>query len=377
MNRINTPDSLGAAIVSSKTELQEFLDFPYNHYASDSAWVPPLKLLQSHAVDTRNNPFYNHAEIALFTARYNGRVSGRIAAIDNKAYTEYTGSDTGFFGFFDSIDHHETANLLFKVAGDWLKQRGLSNMIGPVNPSMLDEIGVLVDGFDIKPSIMMPYSKPYYDKLIKGAGLKKSVDLYAYRVTKDTVSLDRVDRAEQIVNTRTPGVTIRKINPRYLKREIGIIHKVFNKAWAQNWGFSEISYDEFYDLGKGLKKFIDTDVAHIAELDGEPIGFSIALPDLNQALQHMNGSLWPTGIFKFLYHKRNINSIRTALMGVIPEYQKRGIDVLLYGQAIRSGLKKGYIQAEMSWLLENNPDMLSVAHKVGGSHEKTYRLYET
>lgn len=370
------PDVQQAVYVSTPEEYAEFLEFPYKHYQSDNAWVAPLRKLQKHVLNTKKNPFFNHAEIGLFLTYYNGEPAGRIAAIENKAYNEYHGTQTGFFGFFECIDRQGAANLLFKVAQDWLKERGLTSFIGPMNPGLLDEIGVLVDGFEHYPAIMMPYSKPYYDKLIKGAGYEKAIDLYAYKVTHETVAMSRTERADEIVRKRTPGLKIRKINLRKMKREVEIIHHVFNQAWRDNWGFSEISYEEFYDLAKGIKPIIDTDMAHIAEVDGKPVAFSIALPDLNQALKHMDGSLWPTGFIKLLYYKRKINQIRTALMGVLPEYQKRGIDIMLHREAIRNGLSKGYYAAEMSWLLENNSSMVSVAEKIGGKKEKTYRLYK-
>ena len=369
------PDSHGAIIVSTPDQMKQFLEFPYQHYTGDKNWIPPLRLMQKHTLDVAKNPFYQHAEAAFFLAKYNGQPSGRIAAIHNKAYNEYNGTNTGFFGFFESIDNQATADFLLKIAGDWLKKRGISDVIGPMNPGMLDEIGILVNGFDLKPSIMMPYTKPYYDKLIKRAGYEKAMDLYTYKVTQQSVAIDRIQRAEEIVKKRVPGITIRQVNLRYLEREVDIIHKVYNKAWARNWGFSEISYDEFRDLAEGLKKIIDPDIAHVAEIDGEPVGFSISLPDINQALQHMDGSLLPFGIFKYLYYKRQINRIRTALMGVIPEYQKKGIEALLYGQAVRKGLAKGYNEAEIGWLLESNQDMIRVAEKVGGTLQKTYRLY--
>ncbi len=376
MSSSNTPDFQQAVFVSTAEEFRDFLEFPYKHYSGDKNWVPPLRIMQKHLLDTKKNPFYKHAEIALFLTYYNGKPAGRIAAIDNKAYNEYNGSKTGFFGFFECVDYQGSANLLFKVAQDWLKDRGLTTFIGPMSPGMLDEIGIQVDGFDHKPALMMPYSKPYYDKLIQGAGYQKAVDLYAYKVTKETVALARTEKADEIVRKRTPGLNVRRINLRRTKKEVEIIHHIFNEAWKKNWGFSRVSLDEFYDLAKGIKKIIDPDFAHIAEVDGKPVAFSIALPDLNQALQHLDGSLWPTGWMKLLYHKRKINQIRTALMGVLPEYQKRGIDILLHREAIKNGLGKGFVAAEMSWLLETNSNMISVAEKIGGYKEKVYRLYQ-
>ncbi|MEX2639381.1 MAG: hypothetical protein WD266_01755 [Balneolales bacterium] len=370
------PDLISIATVESRQDFKDFLHFPHAHYADDENWVAPLHMQQKHLVDRKRNPFYNHAEAEFYIARQDDRVIGRIAVINNRAYNLYNKTSVGFFGFFECIDSQFTANLLFKVARDWARDKGLNTILGPTNPGMMDEIGILIDGFDKKPSFMMPYSKPWYDRLIKGAGFEKAMDLFAYTVNQDTIRLERFDRAAEIVMKRMPGLVIRPVNMRKFNAEIDIIHDLFNKAWARNWGFYEISKEEFKALGKELKMIIDVDIAHVAEVDGKPIGFSIALPNMNQALQHLDGSLLPTGIFKLLFYKRKINAIRTALMGIIPEYQGRGIDAMLHRKAIENGLKKGYFSSELGWLLETNTHIIRVAEKLGGSLDKTYRLYQ-
>ncbi|MEX2633859.1 MAG: hypothetical protein WD267_07485 [Balneolales bacterium] len=370
------PDLLGITPVESSRDFKKFLQFPYKHYSGDQNWIAPLHIQQKHLVDRKRNPFYKRAEAEFFIAHRGDEVVGRIAAINNKAYNEYNNTNIGFFGFFECVDSQFVADLLFKIARDWARNKGLNTILGPTNPGMMDEIGILVDGFDKKPSIMMPYSKPYYDRLLKGAGFEKAMDLFAYSADKNTIKLERFDRAGEIVMKRLPGLTIRPVNMRRFKTEVEIIHELFNKAWAKNWGFHEISKEEFEDLGKELKMILDVDFAHIAEVDGKPIGFSIALPNINQALEHLDGSLLPTGIFKLWYHKRYINQIRTALMGIIPEYQGRGIDAMLHRKAIENGLKKGYVSSEFGWLLETNTHIIRVAERLGGSLEKTYRLYQ-
>jgi len=240
---------------------------------------------------------------------------------------------------------------------------------------MMDEIGVLIDGFEYEPSFMMPYHKPYYNNLITSAGLEKEMDLYAFRVTQANVTLDRIYRAEEIVRRRLPKLKIREIDTKNLDQEVEIVRNIFNQAWSQNWGFIPLSKEELEDLANDLKLILDPKVAHIAEVDGEPVAFSIALPDLNQALKHTDGTLFPTGIFKLLWHRRNINQLRTALMGVIPEYQGKGIDALLHKEAIINGREVGYNSSELSWVLESNKNMIRVAEKLGANIEKTYRMY--
>jgi len=366
----------GITLATTKKERKQFINFPYQHYADDENWIPPLKMEQKKLIDTENNPFYKNGDIALFLAEQDGKPCGRIAAIQDRRYNEHHNNKTGFFGFFECINDQSVANLLFKVAGDWLKQRGHTDVLGPANPSMMDEIGVLVDGFEYEPSFMMPYHKPYYDNLITTAGLEKEMDMYAFRVTQATVTLDRIYRAEEIVRRRLPKLKIREIDTKNLDQEVEIVRNIFNQAWSQNWGFIPLSKEELEELAKDLKLILDPKVAHVAEIDGEPVAFSIALPDLNQALKHTDGTLFPTGIFKLLWHRRNIDQIRTALMGVVPEYQGKGIDALLHKEAIINGREVGYNSSELSWVLESNKNMIRVAEKLGANIEKTYRMYQ-
>lgn len=361
--------------VTSKEERKTFIKFPYSHYENDEYWVAPLLNEQKKLLNPDKNPFFNNAEIALFNVSYNDEHAGRIAAIIDHRYNKYHKTKTGFFGFFECIDQQSTADLLFKVAEDWLREKGMNTVMGPSNPSMMDELGILVEGFDKYPAILMPYHKKYYDKIIQNAGYKKEMDLLAYLVTQDSVDHDRANRAMDIVKKRLPGIKIRKINLRKIKDEVKIIREIFNSAWSKNWGFIPLSPKEFDKLAADLKSIVDNDFAHIAEIDGEPVAFSIALPDYNQIFRNMNGRLFPTGIFKILWNQKNINKVRTALMGVIPEYQGRGIDALLHREAINSGLQKGVYSSEVGWILENNVQMVRVAEKLGGTIDKRYRVY--
>ncbi len=368
-------DLQGVSYVSTEEERNAFLEFPYQHYADDPVWVPPLKMQQKDLIDTQKNPFYKDADIAMFLATRNGDVVGRVAAIHNHAYNRYNKTNAGFFGFFECIDNQMIADLLFKVVRDWLKDRGCNKLLGPMSPGLLDEIGIQIDGFEYRPAIMMPHSKPWYDRLINKAGLVKEMDLFAYKVDKDTVAMDRMDRAYNIVKQRLPNLTIRPVNLRKFKRETKIIHEIFNKAWEKNWGFYEVDKEVIDHLAKELRQIIDTNIAHIAEVDGKPVAFSISLPDYNQVFDKMDGTLFPTGIFKLLWHRRKIDSARTALMGVLPEFQGRGIYALLVRESIIHGLKRGFTSAELGWLLETNDNILRVVEKIGGRREKTYRLY--
>ncbi|MFH5831529.1 GNAT family N-acetyltransferase [Halalkalibaculum sp. DA3122] len=366
----------GVSIVTTNEERQQFLEFPYQHYADDEHWIPPLKMEQKKLIDTDKNPFYNNADIALFLAEQNGEVCGRIAAIEDRRYNDYHNTKTGFFGFFECINDQSLVELLFKVAVDWLKEKNLTTLMGPTCPSMMDEIGILVDGFEYDPSIMMPYHKPYYDELLQSVGFEKEMDLYAFRVDQDGVALDRMNRAAEIMKKRYPSLSVRSVDLKNIKEEVEIVREIFNKAWSENWGFIPLTREELIALADDLKLILDPDFAHIAEVEGQPVAFSIGLPDLNQALKHLDGTLFPFGIFKLLWHKRNINQIRTALMGVLPEYQGKGFDALFHRLAILNGREKGIYSSELSWVLETNTNMVRVAERLGAEREKTYRMYK-
>lgn len=365
----------GVTLATTKNERKQFINFPYEHYQDDEHWIAPLKMEQKKLIDRDKNPFYENGDIALFLAEQDGEICGRIAAIQDRRYNKHHGNKTGFFGFFECIDDKSVSQLLFKVAEDWLRERGHTDVLGPSNPSMMDEIGILVDGFEYDPSILMPYHKPYYDNLIQSCGLEKEMDMYAFRVTQATVALDRMYKAEEIVRRRMPKLRIREVDIDNLKEEVEIVRHIFNKAWSRNWGFVPLTKKELEELANDLKLILDPSIAHIAEIDNEPVAFSIALPDLNQALKHMDGTLFPTGIFKLLWYRREIDQIRTALMGVLPEYQGKGIDALLHKETIINGKEAGYKSSELSWVLQTNTEMIRVAEKIGAKIEKKYRMY--
>lgn len=371
----NSPQLNGVHLVTTKSQMRDFVLFPYSHYKNDEHWVAPLLMDEKKLIDVKKNPFYEEAEAAFFIAEKNGEIAGRIGVIDNHTYNKFHNENVGFFGFFECVDDQSVADLLLRVASDWLKQRGREKMMGPFNPSNMDTIGMLVDAFDKNPYVMMPYTKSYYPKLMEGAGLTKEMDMFAFIVTRDSVNFEHIDKGEALVRKRYPDLSIRKVNLSKMTQEVEIIKEIFNKAWAQNWGFHPVSDKIFTKLGKDLKMVIDTDFAFIAEIGGKPIAFSIALPDFNQILKKINGRLLPVGLFKLLYYKRKINQMRVALMGVIPEYQGKGIDAIMHKQAIVNGLEKGYQSAELSWVLETNINMIRLAERVGAVVDKTYRVY--
>lgn len=373
MSKKANTDSI--SVVDTKEGKKEFLEFPYSLYENDEYWVPPLRMEQKKLLDTDKNPFYKNAEIELFLVYNNNKLVGRIAAIIDHRYNDYHNAKTGFFGFFECTNRERSAQLMFRIVEEWLRSRGMDEMMGPVNPGMMDEIGILVKGFQKYPSILMPYHKEYYDPLLKSIGLEKAMDLLTYEVNQDNVDRERMSRAVEIVKRRLPDIQIRKIRLKKIDEEIKIIQEIFNEAWKDNWGYIPLSEAEFKYLAKDLKAVVDDNYAHIAEVKGEPVAFSVALPDYNQILKNMNGNLFPFGFLKLLFNRRKITKIRTALMGVKPEYQGKGIDALLHRESIENGLRYNKYASEIGWILENNIQMNRVAEKIGGEHDKTYRMY--
>lgn len=365
----------GVTIVTTDDERKKFIEFPYQHYAGNDVWVPPLRMEQRKLIDTKKNPFYNNAEVVLFIAEHNGEIAGRIGATIDHRFNNYHGRKTGHFGFFECIDDQETANLLFRVACDWLKSKGMEDVLGPASPGMMDEIGILTDGFDKHPYMLMPYNKPYYQKLVEGAGFKHEMDLFAYVVQRKDIDLTRFERAKDIVHRRHPGLKIRKIRKKKLNEEVEIVREIYNQAWKDNWGFLPLTKEELQALAEDFKMILDENYAHIAEIDGKPIGFSIALPDYNQLFKDMNGNLFPFGIFKFLFQKKKINQLRTALLGVLPDYRGKGIDALITQKAIEHGTKVDVQNSELSWVLGTNTEMIRLAERIGGKLDKTYKMY--
>lgn len=368
-------NTYGITIVTTGEERKKFIDFLYSHYEGDEHFIPPLRMDQKKLINTKKNPYFENAEMALFIAECNGEIAGRISAVVDHRYNNEHGTKTGHFGFFECIDDQQAADLLFRVALDWLRDKGMKDVLGPASPGMMDMIGFLVEGFDKDPYIMMPYSKPYYEKLVLNAGFEPSMDLLAFLVEEKDVDMDRVNRATDIVYKRNPSLKIRPVNLKKIDEEIEIVRYIYNLAWKDNWGFIPLTKKELKGLAAEFKLILDTDFAHVAEMDGKPVAFSIALLDYNQLFKTMNGKLFPFGFLKILFQKKKIKQIRTMLMGVLPEYRGRGIDALLHQKSIQNGPARDIRTSEISWILGNNKDMIRVAERIGGKKDKVYRMF--
>jgi len=313
----------------------------------------------------------------LFLARQEGKIVGRIAGIIDQHYIKFHKEKVGFFGFFESIPEAEVADTLLQKIANWLKDHGMEKMAGPMNPSTNDECGLLIEGFDSPPCLMMPYNPLYYPSLLEGFGLRKKMDLYAYFLEESSFLLDRLDRITQRLRKREPQLHIRPLHLRRLDEELKIIKDIYNQAWSRNWGFVPLTDEEINLLAKELKSLIVSDLVLFAYWEEDPIGFSVSLPDYNVVLKHLNGKIGLLGLLKFFYYSRKINKIRVMLLGVKPDFQKKGVEGLLYIETFRNGIKKGYYRAECSWILEENVLMQHGIEAMGGKRYKTYRIYET
>ncbi len=361
--------------VHTPTELRRFIMYPWKLYRSTPCWVAPLVSDQKLLLDPKKNPFFEHSDVEHFLAWRDGQVVGRISAIVDRNYVEFQQEKVGFFGFFECIDDEPTARALFTAVEGWLRERGMQRMIGPTNPSTNDTVGLLADAFDQYPVLHMPYNFPYYPKLCEAAGLTKARDLYAYYMENTIAVSEKIKRVAELVQKRRK-VTIRPINLKKLfTEEIDLIKTVYNDAWTRNWGFVPWTEAELEHTAKDLKKVVEPDMVLLAFVDGEIAGFILSLPDLNIALRHIRGRLFPFGLFKVLWHARKIDMVRTLAMGVRKKYQGLGLDALFYYESWVRGKEHGFSRGEMSWILEDNYAMRNPMENWGARIYKTYRMY--
>jgi GNAT superfamily N-acetyltransferase len=364
--------------VETRKDLLDFIKLPWKIYKDYKYWVPPLISEKKAFFNPQVNPFYRHAEVVLFLAEKNGEIAGRIAGIVNHKHIETHQEKAGFFGFFEVIEDFEVAKRLLDKVKDWLKSRGMEIMRGPMNFSVNDEIGFLLEGFDSPPVFMMSYNPKYYLEFMERYGMVKAKDLYAFYMDKNNRPPERFIRIAEKIRQRE-NIVVRKLNLKDFDTEIEKIKKIYNLAWSKNWGAVPMTDEEFEHLARDFKKIVDPDLVFIAEVDGEPAGFSMALPNINQLLIKLNGRLFPFGIFKLLWYTRIhkvIDGIRILTMGVIHKYQKRGIDTTFYIGTYLNAEGKGYRWAEMSWNLEDNFLINHALETFGAKLYKKYRIYE-
>ena len=351
------------------------MELPYTLYRGDPYWVPPLRIAVKELLNRERHPFYSNAEAEFFLARREGRVVGRIAAIFDRAHNRFHGESAGFFGFFESIEDRSVVEALLSRAREWVAGRGAAFLRGPVNPSTNYECGMLVEGFDSSPMIMMTYNPRYYPALMDELGLRKAKDLYAYSSSTRAIETQKTERvAEKAL--RSSGVRVRPIDLKNFAADVEKVWEVYNSAWARNWGFIPMSREEFMAMGKEMKQILKPELVLIGEVGDRVVGFALALPDINQALKPARGSLFPTGILKILYHQRLIKNVRVLALGVVEDYRASGLAAGFYATLVQNARKLGYGDCEMSWILEDNVLMNRSLEAMGAKRYKTYRIYE-
>ena len=360
--------------VRTSRDLHRFVTLPWELYRSDPVWVPPLIGETKKIFDPGKNPFFRHGEMQAYLAYRDDRVVGRIAAIRNRNHEEFHEEATGFFGFFEAVDDVEVTRGLLETVKEYLRARRLDSMVGPVNPTTNDECGILVDGFQHPPAVMMTHSLPYYDGLLRRAGLEKAKDLLAY-LMHDRGMPERLVRGAKIARKRNPDVVVRPLEKKRFRAEVEIFRTIYNAAWERNWGFVPMTDAEIDHMADQLKQIVDPGLVRIAEKGGEPIGVALGLPDVNQAIRHANGRLFPLGLLRILWHSRRIDLARIAVLGLLPEHRRSGVDVLLYHDLFEYGTNHGFHRGEFSWILEDNEAIVRPLENMGAEVYKTYRLY--
>lgn len=371
--------------VTDKKQREAFAKFPWRIYRKDDNWVPPLYGDRLNMLDPAKHPFYEHAEVQLFLAMRNGEVVGTISAHINHLHNEVFQDRVGFFGFFEVIEDYGVAEALLNAAAHWLRERGMEAIRGPESFSQNEECGLLVDGFDVPPVVLMTYNPRYYQDFIERAGFEKAQDLYAWLIRTSIFDYDvqRLPRkfvrvAEQA--RKRENLVVRNVDMKRFDQEVELVKQVYNAGWEQNWGFVPLTDHELEHLAAEMKPIVDPALIHIAELDGEPVGMSLGLPDVYQALRKArpqpNKWSFLLTLVKLLWYSRKIDTFRLWALGVVPEHREMGIDALFYVEAARAAFGKGYEFCEMSWILESNDMMNRIIERLGGEIYKTYRLYQ-
>ncbi len=364
--------------VTSASHLKEFIQVPWQIYSRDSCWIPPLRLERRLHLSPKN-PYFAHARWQAWIAKRGGQAVGRISAQIDSLYLSEHGQKTGFFGLLEAIDDEEVFARLTAQAENWLKAQGMEAIQGPYNLSINHECGLLVEGFDHPPAVMMPYNPPYYATQLEKLNYRKAQDLLAYLLEAAT---SPPQAARKLAGKANEIIKIRSLCPKRSVGDFELLRTIFNDAWAENWGFVPFTPEEFNHLAKTLRYLVPEDFVKIAEIEGEAVGMLVALPDLNQLLSDLEGRLWPFNWFKLLWHLKTArpNTARVILMGILRRYRASLLGAAIaYAliDALREALlTRGIKKVELSWILEGNFRMRGVIESLGAKVYKRYRIYE-
>jgi len=358
----------------TQSKISAFIDFPHTLYRNNNYWVPPLRKDQFHLL-ADSHPFWKHAEKKLFIALKNGITAGTAAAIVNHNHNSFHSDKTGFFGFFDCINDLSAASMLMDACASWLRDKGMRTMLGPMNPSTNESCGLLTEGFDLTPSVMMPYNFPYYGALLEKCGLTKAKDLLAFKRVSETAFTERFEKILQRTH-RTGKMRVRPADIKQLDSELGILKEIYNDAWEQNWGFVPMTEEEIDDMAESLKPLLRPDHLLFAEYEGKPVAFTLIIPDINHALIHTKGRLTPFNILQFLWRINHAPAGRLMALGVKKEFRNHGLELLMIKETLLATRRQGWKYGELSWILEDNEKIIRTIELVGGTVYKKYRIYQ-
>ena len=361
-------------------DLKDFIEVAFEVYRDDPAWVAPLHMEITDRLTPEKNPFFEHAEVALFTAWRDGKAVGRISAQVDHEHLRIHADDVGFFGFFDTIDDQEVASALLAAAEKWLADRGMTVMRGPFSLSINEETGMLVEGFDSAPTIMSPHHRSYQGGLAEGAGLHKVKDCYGWKYEVAPAPA-RAQKAWETISS-LPEVRFRSVKPSNLKKEVHDILDVFNDAWQNNWGFVPATDAEAKKMAADLQLILDKQLSFFAEIDGQPVAICVCLPNLNEVIFDFDGKLNPINIVKLIWRLkiRRPKSARLMLLGIRTELRGKKryapLATAVIAELVRRGLKEGYEWAELGWTLEDNRLINAAIQGMGAQVYKRYRIFE-
>jgi hypothetical protein len=364
--------------VRCHNERRRFLELPYRLYRDDPAWIPPLRLERKIHFSTKN-PFFGHAVGQTWIACRNGRTVGRISAQVDRLHQDRYGDRTGFFGLLEGEDDPAVFQRLFATAEDWLRIQGMRRVRGPFNFSINEECGLLVEGYDTPPAVMMGHARPYYSQRVTEQGYEKIQDLLAYYIQTDFTAPRHLDTLVARLGNR---VRLRPLNTRRFQQDLAIIQEIFEDAWSRNWGFVPFTAEEFSAMGNNLRALVNPDFVRIAEVDGDPAAMMVVFPNLNEAIRDLNGRLLPLGWLKLLWRLKiaGVKTGRVPLMGVRRRFQGSRLGAtlaLMMITSLRDSVRqRGMMEAEMSWILEDNQGMRNIIEAIGGYSYKRYRIYQ-
>lgn len=343
-------------------------------YRDDPHWVPPLLFERKQFFHPKKNPYFKTADVQCFMAYRGGEALGTIAATVDRTYQEHQ-PGVGFFGFFEFVDDIEVAQALFRAAGQWLIEQGMTSVIGPSNFNTNHEFALLIDGFDTDPYVANPHNSAYFPAMYEKLGLERVMDWYAYTLDPADQHIQRIHKIADRFLTRHPELTVRDLDLAKFDQEIELLHQIYVDAWEQNWGHVHITREEFFHLANGFKSFLDPTLCYVAEMNGEPAAVSITLPDMNQVVKKMDGKIFPSGWWHLLRRRHITTRVRVFMLGVKREFQNVPLGAPLYSRTWRRGLELGVEQGEASLILETNYRMRQALERMGGKISKTYRTY--